>query len=74
MLAEKSKQQEELLAEYEEQLTQSKETESEINLLNTQVYSIKEELKVWYDQWQLFLPEFNITWNYIDVLYLIPDS
>jgi cell shape-determining protein MreC len=47
MLAEKSKQQEELLAEYEDQMMQNKETESEIYLLQSQVSSIREELKVY---------------------------
>lgn len=48
MLAEKSKQQEELLAEYEEYEFQNKQMESEVSLLRSQVASVTDELKVGY--------------------------
>ena len=46
MLAEKAKQQEEMLVEYDEFETHNKDMESEVELLRAQVDSIKEELKV----------------------------
>lgn len=46
MLAEKAKQQEEMLVEYDEFESHSKDMESEVELLRAQVDSIKEELKV----------------------------
>ena len=46
MLAEKAKQQEEMLVEYDEFEAHSKGMESEVELLRAQVDSIKEELKV----------------------------
>ncbi|XP_032220139.1 cilia- and flagella-associated protein 157 isoform X2 [Nematostella vectensis] len=50
MLAEKSKQQEQMLQEYEEQQTGQGAVESEVQLLRAQVNSIKDELKTTYDQ------------------------
>jgi len=47
MLAEKSKQQEELLTEYEEYELRNKEMESEVSLLRSQVASVTDELKVY---------------------------
>ena len=46
MLAEKAKQQEEMLVEYDEFDAHNKDMESEVELLRAQVDSIKEELKV----------------------------
>lgn len=46
MLAEKAKQQEEMLVEYDEFEAQNKDRESEVELLRAQVDSIKDELKV----------------------------
>lgn len=46
MLAEKAKQQEEMLVEYDEFEAHNKDMESEVELLRAQVDSIKEELKV----------------------------
>ena len=46
MLAEKAKQQEELLVEYEESQAQQQELESEAQVLRAQVESMKGELKV----------------------------
>lgn len=46
MLAEKAKQQEEMLVEYDEFEAQNKDRESEGELLRAQVDSIKDELKV----------------------------
>lgn len=46
MLAEKAKQQEEMLVEYDESEAQNKDLESEVELLRAQVDSMKEELKV----------------------------
>ena len=46
MLAEKAKQQEEMLVEYDEFEAHNKDMESEAELLRAQVDSIKEELKV----------------------------
>ena len=46
MLAEKAKQQEEMLVEYDESETKHKDLESEVDLLRAQVDSIKDELKV----------------------------
>ena len=46
MLAEKAKQQEEMLVEYDDCEAQNKDMESEVELLRAQVDSMKEELKV----------------------------
>ena len=46
MLAEKAKQQEEMLVEYDEFEAQNKDRESEVELLRAQVDSIIDELKV----------------------------
>lgn len=46
MLAEKAKQQQEMLVEYDEFEAHNKDMESEVELLRVQVDSIKEELKV----------------------------
>lgn len=46
MLAEKAKQQEEMLVEFDEFEAHNKDMESEVELLRAQVDSIKEELKV----------------------------
>ena len=46
MLAEKAKQQEEMLVEYDENEAQHKDLESEVELLRAQVDSMKDELKV----------------------------
>lgn len=46
MLAEKAKQQEEMLLEYDESEANKKDLESEIDLLRAQVDSMKDELKV----------------------------
>lgn len=48
MLAEKAKQQEEMLVEYDENEAQHRDLESEIELLRAQVDSMKDELKVGY--------------------------
>lgn len=46
MLAEKAKQQEEMLLEYDESEANKKDLESELDLLRAQVDSMKDELKV----------------------------
>lgn len=46
MLAEKAKQQEEMLVEYDESEANKKDLESEVDLLRAQVDSMKDELKV----------------------------
>ena len=46
MLAEKAKQQEEMLVEYDENEAQHRDLESEVELLRAQVDSMKDELKV----------------------------
>lgn len=46
MLAEKAKQQEEMLLEYVESEANKKDLESELDLLRAQVDSMKDELKV----------------------------
>ena len=46
MLAEKAKQQEEMILDFEEHEAQSRDTESEVQLLKAQVESMKDELKV----------------------------
>ena len=46
MLAEKAKQQEDLLVEYDENEARNKDFENEVALLHAQVDSIKDELKV----------------------------
>lgn len=48
MLAEKTKQQEEMLVEYDENEVHNKDLESEVELLRAQVGSMKDELKVGY--------------------------
>lgn len=48
MLAEKAKQQEEMLVEYDENEVHNKDLESEVELLRAQVSSMKDELKVGY--------------------------
>ena len=56
MLAEKAKQQEEMLVEYDEFEAHNKDMESEVELLRAQVDSIKEELKVgWSTCYWIFL-------------------
>ena len=46
MLAEKAKQQEEMLLEYDESEANKKDLEGELDLLRAQVDSMKDELKV----------------------------
>ena len=46
MLADKAKQQEELLGDYEEQSAQTRDMGSEMELLQRQVDGIKDELQV----------------------------
>lgn len=46
MLAEKAKQQEEMLLEYDKSEANKKDLESELDLLRAQVDSMKDELKV----------------------------
>lgn len=63
MLAEKAKQQEEMLVEYDETEAQHKDLESEVDLLRAQVDSMKDELKVscWYARCDLIPAQLPIT-------------
>lgn len=57
MLAEKAKQQEELLVEYDENDSHHKDVDSEMELLRAQVDSLKDELKVgWWMVTFIFRP------------------
>ena len=78
MLAEKAKQQEEMLLEYDESEANKKDLESELDLLRAQVDSMKDELKV---SVRVFLFVFagstlkliyNGVWNHELLLVCIP--